>query len=148
MAKGTLVLTIHASGVKETLRAYRKLPKEANKALREDTLALSKDLATKVAAAGVAEGGQAALVAKTVKARKDRVPVIAAGGVRKVGSRRAPAYKVLFGSEFGATYLKQYKPHLGRGSYWFYKTVEKNQRRILRAWTKVADKVAKEFRRG
>ena len=148
MAKTSLTLTIRVDGVRETMAAFQKLPKEANNSLRDETLKLSKRLAAYVVTAGRKEGSQAALVAQTVKARRDRVPVIQAGGTKRLGSRRAPAYKLLFGSEFGANYLRQFKPHLGRGSYWFFRTVEKEEDEIAAAWRKVADDIAERFARG
>jgi len=145
VASGSLKITVRIDGLNSTLRALSKLPKDANDEIRKASLELSKDLANKAKVSGVREGRQAALVASTVKARRDRVPVIAAGGMKRLGRNRAPAYKLLFGSEFGATRLKQYKPHLGKGSYWFFKTVEDNQREIADAWNDAADRIIREF---
>lgn len=145
MAKGSLTVTVRIDGLNETLRALSKLPKDANNEIRKASLELSRQLATKAKESGISEGRQAALVASTVKARRDRVPVIAAGGMKKLGRNREPAYKLLFGSEFGASRLKQYKPHLGKGSYWFFKTVEDNQKEIADAWNDAADRVIREF---
>jgi hypothetical protein len=87
-------------------------------------------------------------MAGTVKARRDRVPVIEAGGATSVGRNRVPAYKILFGSEFGARTLPQYRPHLGKGSYWMWATVEANQPEISRAWAEVAEDIQRDFSRG
>lgn len=145
MASSTLTMKIKIDGVFETLRALNKLPKDANDEIRKASLELSRKLAAKAIASGHREGRQAAIVATTVKARRDRVPVVVAGGMKKIGRNRKPAYKLLFGSEFGSNKLEQYKPHLGRGSYWFFKTVEDNAEEISREWNKAADEVVRKF---
>lgn len=147
MASKSLTIKLHLSGARETLKAFRDLPKEASNELRTKTLALSQLLASKVEGAARADSPQSALIAGTVKANKDRVPSISAGGNKKVGSRKKPAYKILFGSEFGAKTLKQYRPHVGQGSYWFFRTVEQSQAEIDSAWNKLADDVLKKWGR-
>jgi hypothetical protein len=148
MAKKTVTLTVKIDGVRETLKAFGKLPKDANIELRAAALELSKQLASAAAASGRAEGSQAGLVATTVKAAKDRVPVVTAGGVKRLGRNRKPAYKLLFGSEFGSDQYEQFKPHLGAGSYWFFRTVEDEQTAIAAAWTKAADEIIRKFETG
>lgn len=145
MAKQGLTITLRVDGIRETLAALRKLPKDASDELRNASLKLSQSLATKVQSAARAEGRQAAALAPTVKARRDRVPSIVAGGATRIGRNRKPAFKLLFGSEFGANYLPQFKPHLGTGSYWFFQTVEREQAEIASEWRKAADAVVREF---
>lgn len=154
MAK-TLTVNIHIDGGRQTLAAFRKLPKDASDELRDAALNLSKSLATKVSAAARAEGGQAALVAPTVRANRDRVPSITAGGTKRVGRHRKPAGRLVFASEFGmnkrsgwyaaARYAgsvgRQYKPHVGQGSYWFFRTVEENQAEVSQGWKRAADNI-------
>lgn len=158
MAKGKTVfrVKVRIKGVAGMRRTFRSLPPEANKSLRRQTLALSKELAAKIAAAATADGSQSAAVAGTVKAVPDRVPVITAGGPTGVGPRRkksppswggrrrVPAGKLLFGANFGATHLNQYRPHrpAGGDDYWFYKTIEDNEGEVSDAWNKVVDDVA------
>lgn len=145
MAKSDLVIPIRIDGLRETLAALRRLPKDADAEIRRAALQLADDMAKATAAAGLREGHQAALVATTVKARKDRVPVVAAGGTRRLGRNRKPAFKLLFGSEFGANLLEQYKPHLGSGSYWFFKTIEVEQVMVAKAWLDAADEIIARF---
>lgn len=146
MAQEQLRLRIRIEGAREVLAGFRGLGREASAELRTKTLELSETLAGRVRAAASAQGRQAALMGPTVKARKDRVPSIQAGGSKRVGSNRKPAHKLLFGSEFGANELKQYLPHVGRGSYWFYITVERNEAEIAATWKELADDVATRFR--
>lgn len=162
MARQTLTVTVHIEGIRGTLAAFARLPKEANDSLRDRSLALSRSLAVDVAAAATAEGGQAALMAPTVRAVRDRVPAISAGGVKKVGRHKVSAWRLLFASEFGqnkrsgwyaaARYAgsagRQYGPHLGRGSYWFFATVEAHEAEIGTAWRRVVDDIHADFRRG
>lgn len=101
MARQAFTVNIHVEGGRQTLAAFRRLPKQASSELRDATLKLSASLARKVEAAARSEGGQAALMALTVKALRDRVLALSAGGSKRVGSRRVPAWKLLFASEFG-----------------------------------------------
>ena len=149
MAEG-VVFRISIDGAAATLRAFNKLPRDANVALKDRTGELVDTLVPKVKAAGVAEGSQAVRVSRTVRKYRDRLPSIGAGGGRASG--------LVFGSEFGmnrksgwyaaARYRssegRQYKPHLGGGSYWFFRTVEGSPE-IGAAWLKVADDVAREW---
>lgn len=147
MAKGpqrTLKIEIRIEGARETIAAFNRLPKEANKALRERSMALANTIATKVRVTAYLDSKQSALMAPTVKAVLDRLPSIVAGGTKRVGRNRRPAYKILFGSEFGSN-LPQFRPHLGKGSYWFYRTVYDSQREIADAWNKAADDIQRDF---
>lgn len=145
MAKNTLTVNIKIDGLRETLAAFRKLPKDASKELRERTWAVAELLASRAATAGRADSRQSALVAGTVRPRKDRVPSIVVGGLKRVGRNRVPAYKVLFGAEFGATRLKQFRPHRGRRGYWFFSTVEREQPEMSTAWNRVASDIVRHF---
>jgi hypothetical protein len=150
-----LTIKLHILGVRETLAAFRKLPKEASNSLREQSMRLAASLAQHVAGAPPARGGaaaaradspQSALMAPTVKAIRDRVPAISAGGTSRVGRNQKPAFKILFGSEFGARRYKQFRPHLGTGSYWMFRTVQHNEAELSAAWGRVAAAIAESFR--
>ena len=112
MAKTALTVNMPIEGARETLRAFRKLPKEASQELRERSLKLSETLANRARQAARSDSPQAALMAPTIKARRDRLPSIQVGGSKRVGRNRKPAYKILFGSEFGSNTLRQSRlPH-------------------------------------
>lgn len=145
--KAGLTVNVRIDGLRETLAALNKLPKEAGQEIRAKSQELAKLIAASATEAGRAEGRQAALVATTVKAMRDRVPVVSAGGTKRLGRNREPAYKLLFGSEFGATRYEQYLPHLGRDSYWFFRTVEDEQVTISAAWREAADAIIEKFGR-
>jgi hypothetical protein len=144
--KGALTVTLRAEGVNETLRAFRGLPKEASEQLREAAQELSRDLAVDARGAGTREGHQAALVATTVKAARDRVPVVTAGGTKRLGSRRKPAWKLLFGAEFGSNQFSQFpRYHQGTEGVWFFPTIERNTSTIAKRWLAAADGVIRAF---
>lgn len=148
---------VRIEGIREILRALDELPEDAQNEVRDGSLKLAETLAGQIRSAGSALGRQDALAARSVVARRDRVPVIAAGSR---GGRKAKG--VLFGSEFGMTrksgwYRKrryftsrgrQFRPHLGRGSYWFFATVEREQAEVSRAYIAMVDAVARKWGRG
>lgn len=149
MAKSqSITVNLRIDGARETLAAFRRMPKAANDSLRDRSRALADALAGKVKSAAVAEGRQARVLASTVAARRDRLPVIQAGGTKRVGSRRKPAWKLLFGSVFGSNRLPQFKPHRGQDSYWFFSTVEDNAAEVSEAWNKVVDDIRRDFEGG
>jgi hypothetical protein len=159
MAKTGLTLTVHITGLRETLAKFRGLPKEASDALRTWSQELAGTLAESARAAGIRQGRQAALVATTVKARRDRVPSVQAGGSTRLGRYGAPAYALLFGSEFGMNshsgwYHKpwfadsagfQYHPHTGQQGAWFFPTVERESGQIADAWNNAATDIIEWF---
>ena len=147
MAKKTaLTITIQQEGVRETLAAFRGLPKEASNEIRDTSKRLAGLLATAAQAAGRQEGHQASLVASTVKAARDRVPVVQAGGTTRLGSRKAPAWKLLFGSEFGSNDYRQFPSmHRGNVGIWFFPTVEDRASEIAAEWRQAAERIVRAF---
>lgn len=151
------VLTLRVDGVREITTALRDLPADASEEVRAVAWDLSQFMATRVKAAGAAEGRQAALVATTVRARKDRVPNLVIGGSTRLGRNGTPAYSLLFGSEFGAGGGKNsgaryapygYNPHAGKQGRWIFPTVERHQAAIGQAWYKAANRIVDSFGRG
>lgn len=146
MGKFGITLNVKIEGVKETLAKFKGLPKEASDQLRTESQHLAGDLADVIKANAGSEGRQWGILASTVKARKDRVPVVTAGGNTKIGRNRKPAYRLLFGAEFGATYLKQFKPRTpGNEGYVFFKSATRMQPTIDEAWNRVADDIVYRF---
>lgn len=143
MAKRSLSM----EGASETLRAFRQLPKDASQELRARSQRLSELLAEKAQqAASVDRSPQAKLVVPTVKARRDRVPVIAAGGARRVGRGNTPVWQVLFGAEFGADKWPQFgKPHQGRRGSFLFPVAEQNRELVEREWSEAADEITRKW---
>lgn len=148
MARAGLTINVRIGGVRETLAAFRSMPKEANRELRAAALDLSRQLAVAAKAAGEAEGAQAALLARTVRAVRDRVPAVQTGGTRRLGSKKKPAWKMLFGSEFGSDRYRQFRhPHQGRDGIWFFPTIEEQAPAIAARWSEAADRIIAAFSR-
>jgi hypothetical protein len=150
MAKSGLTITVQIDGATETLKAFRELPRQATDRLRDAAVELAGDLLPAVKSAARSDRSpQAALVATTVKVRRDRIPVLVAGGTKRLGVNRAPAYKLLFGSEFGSTRLDQFhKFHQGQEGSWFFPVIEAEAARISAAWTDAADAIIRDFSGG
>lgn len=149
MAKQGLSVSIAVSGLYPTLAALAKMPDDAKAALKDTAFELSQDLAKNLRLAARAQGSQAGLLAGTVSTGTDtgqdlEMPFVQAGGSSKLGRNRKPAYKLLFGSEFGAFYLKQFKPRNPVG-YWFFPTAIAMSDEIARKWSDAADRVIAEF---
>jgi hypothetical protein len=143
---------VSIEGADEVLRAFDKLPRDAESELREQAFDIAKVLADRIKAGGRAHSRQAARAASTVKEVKGRWPAIQA-------SNTGRAKGLLFGSEFGMTrhsgwYNKgryrdstghQFGPHLGGGSYWFFKTATALQPYVADQWREVADNVVRKW---
>jgi hypothetical protein len=147
-----LTFRVSIEGANEVLRASDKLPKDADTELREQAFDIAKVLADRIKAAGRRHSRQAGRAASTVKEVKGRWPIVQA-------SNTGRAKGLLFGSEFGMTrksgwYGKrryfdsrgsQFGPHLGGGSYWFFKTADGMQPYVAEQWREVADNVVRRW---
>ncbi|WP_344231470.1 hypothetical protein [Kribbella hippodromi] len=138
------------AGARETLAAFRQLPKDASKELRDASTRISEVEAVKIRSAAASSSAQSALVAPGIRARRDRLPSIVVGGARKVGRNRKPLNKIMYGANFGATALKQFRPHRGAGDedYWFFSTVEKDLPQMVDQWGRAVDKVIRRWGNG
>lgn len=128
-------------GLNEVIRATRDLPDEAQREIADKREELSQRLATLVRAAGQASDRQSARAATTVRP---------GGGAQMVVAGPHP---LLFGSEFGAlgrfgwyanrryrgSRPRQFRPHRGAASYWFFRTIERHQPEIDEAWAQALD---------
>lgn len=159
----SLTVKVHIEGAREILRAFSVLPKDAQKAIRDHSKKLAQKLVPKAAVDMVLHGGrQGPLLASTIKAARDRVPVITMGGTRKLGRQGEPAYGMLFGSVFGmnarsgwfsaAKYASspydQYRPHRGQAAYAFFPLVEREAATISREWNAAANEIINKFSKG
>jgi hypothetical protein len=161
MAKQALTVKVHIDGVRETLAAFRKLPKDASNELRDASMKISQTLVT-AAKRNAGIDPQSTAVATTVKVVRDRVPAVQAGGAKRVTSNRAPAWALLFASEFGMTRRsgwyanprygdsagRQYSPHQGQKGRWFFPAVENERTQIAREWNKAVDVIVRKFGEG
>lgn len=155
----SLTIRVRIAGVREKLRVFRDLPKDAQAALRDASAVIAAKLARSAKAAGTSTDAQSAAVARTVRVGRDRLPVVQAGGARRVTSTGARAFELLFGSEFGAdgrfgwyaarkydmSVGKQFWPHQGQQGRWFFPTVEREAPVIEREWHAAADEIVRRF---
>lgn len=154
----TVKITI--TGAAEVIRALERVPDHATTELRKANRELSQLLAGRIKTAALGQGAQAALMAGTVKTFSGLTPGVSAGGSGAVGRYDAPAFKLLYASEFGAVARfgwyaatkyasstgRQYLPR--RTSYWFFKTADEMSPEIVAAWGKAADAVVRQFGEG
>lgn len=145
-AKRSLVINVKIDGLRETLRAFNALPKDASNELRDEAMAIADDMAGWIRAGALAESRTAARVAGTLKVRRDRVPVVEIGGASKVGTgtgrQKGKAFQLLFGANFGARQYSQFKAWAGRGNDFFvFKQIEGHQSEIERRYYEAVDRV-------
>lgn len=145
----SVTLSLRLTGYRETLAAFKGLPADASNEMRAAAGGLSDQAVGWIQGAARADSPQAAALASTVRAVKDRTPNVTVGGAKRVTSDKVPAYAILFGANFGArTYRKPGKvpyfvhDHAGKGNdYWIWATVSEHQDYIDEAWGAAADVV-------
>lgn len=146
MADGDeLRVDVRIVGLEQIQAAFRRLPADARAELREGSRRIARALAAVTRAAGRAQSRQAARAARTVRALAGSSPQVVAG-----------PHPLLFGSEFGATRkfgwyakgrywssaAKQFEPHRGAGSYWFFTTISRSQPAVNAEYRAMADAIA------
>lgn len=164
----TVKLELDDEDYRTLMAAFRTMPKEAQTELRETNKRMVGNLVQKMQNAAVyaPNPAQARLVARSLKANKDRVPSITVGGARKAQVSRKPTAKnpkptfgdLLFGTEFGAVqpgpntfkqggrkfpaYSGRYKS--GSRGYFIFPTLRKAQPQIRRDFLATMDKIIKK----
>jgi hypothetical protein len=149
-----LNVTVEVEGLQECLRAFNRFGRDANKELREAAQAHANRLVPRVMAAAAAEGGAARAVAPTVRAMRDRVPVLAAGGAKKADvsrAKRPAAGGLVFGAEFGGGARKgtrQFKAHRGHEGYWLYPTLRATVGELFDGYQRTLEQLARRWAAG
>jgi len=152
--KERISMGVRAEGVQETLRAYRKLDKEAQKKAKDKTVEVSNVLAKRIRSSAPADP-RYAMLEQSVKAGRDRVPVIRVGGraTPQVSGGGGPR-ELVIGMEFGADQsgpnawrLPPRTPRRGRGNqgYWIFPTATREQTSIVKLWQDSLDPVLTEW---
>jgi len=148
------------------LKAISQMDKDSQTVLKTDVQSISNWTATGMvfAAYSAPMPRQAAIVASTIRANKDRIPNITIGGSKGRASGGANAGQLLFGNEFGSDRnLKGsagsfpnggYKfpnrtPGQGRGNtgYWIFPTLKAMQPEIRRRWLNAVNNVMDNWAR-
>lgn len=109
---------LEIEGLKPFLTRINALPKTAQNEIREAAQAIADDEVGRIVQAGRASDKHSAAVAEFVKARRDRVPAIGAGGNAKTGvSGGATAGQLFFGAEFGGGSNKKFERETTKSQY-------------------------------
>lgn len=142
-------LDVTVRGLREVDAALRGLPADGKREMRKGAVKLSRSLANAVRAAGRASDRQSSVASRTVRTQtQGNNPSIIAG-----------PHPLLFGSEFGASGrfgwygkprffhspARQFRPHRGAGSYWFFRTIERHQADIDAEWRATSDAITRAW---
>ncbi len=121
MAKVTVYNDV--AGLNASLRSLDKL---ASAHLRDASVVIAADIASKAQGAASSVGGVAKLVGPTIRATRDRIPVVTMGGNARTPSGRGAIGDLIWGAEFGGgsrPATMQFKPWLGHTGYFLWPTV-------------------------
>jgi len=142
--KERISVGVQAEGVQETLRAFRKLDKDAQKAAKEKVKEVSEVLARRIRSSSPGADPRYTALVASVKSGKDRVPVIRIGGraTPRVSGGGGPR-ELVIGMEFGADQagpnawrFPPRTPKRGKGNagYWIFPTATREQSSIVKLW--------------
>lgn len=163
--KQTIHIKADLTQYRGLMKALNAMDKDAKKQLKEDVKPISQMVAKeiKIAAAHAPYPKQAMAIAKTVRAKKDRIPYVSIGGSTKVFSNGQTAGQALIGSEFGAYPnspagsfpnggnkfpFRSAREGRGNAGYWIYPTAKKLQPEVTRMWKHACEKVLDNWERG
>ncbi len=153
-------LTTTYTSIRGLNRALRKLPKETTARLRDAAQEIAQDIAVKAQSRAKAEGGIAALVAPTIRAGRDRVPLVRMGSSARLpetgsdwehgrdGDRQTIG-DVMWGAEFGAIRWTQFKPWRGNDTgagYFLWPTVRGESDAIGERYSEALNEALQETR--
>jgi hypothetical protein len=139
----TVRRTVHGvKGLTRELNKLRDLPKEATDQLRDESVAIAARVAAEARGRAMsgAGGRVSRYVAPTIRATRDRVPVISMGGSARLppssGSTRSGIVgDVMWGAEFGSAQHRQFQPWGGSGGsagYFLWPSVRMDE--IIEEW--------------
>ena len=144
------VIKVRIEGADEVIRALKKVPKDAQAAMRAEAKDIATSLADWMKADARAHSRQAARASRSV--REGNVgfwPVITADN----------RSKLLFGSVFGMkrhsgwysarryalSAGRQFGPYVGFPGHWFFSSAEERQPWVESEWNKAADEVVRRW---
>ena len=152
--KESIKFGVQIEGLSQTIKAFNRLDKDGKNAARDEVLKISQLLAERIRARAPADKRYQNL-AVSVRAGRDRVPVIYIGGraTPRVSGGGGPR-ELVIGMEFGADQAGPNRwrfpprtPKQGRGNagYWIYPTLKANQDEITRLWFDAMDRIIEEW---
>src|SRR4029077_19044755 len=109
-----------------TRELERELRGQANAELRQAAKTCAGVLAGELVRSAAASGVPVApLVARSIRVKSDRVPVVSIGGAKRVGRRGAPAGALVWGSEQGPKGSVNHWGVPAGAGYWIAPAVER-----------------------
>lgn len=147
-----IAVRVKITGAREMVRAFRRLPGDARRELRDSNVTISRREAARIKAAAVGSPRQGPAVAPSVRGTSlGGVPAVVAGGGRRAGSqsRRSSgqgpttAGDLVFGANFGAARLRQFPAK--SDDYFFFSTVQDDMPAITAEWIEAADDVLRKW---
>lgn len=143
-------MTVEVDGLKPALKAFSAYGRDAANELRDAAQREVNKVAPMLVAAMATDTAQAELVAQTITAKRDRVPVIRAAGGKVVGksrkgTRRPSAGDIFFGAEFGGQgrrTTQQFRRHRGTTGYAFYPELRRHIPGIIDAYKLELERLA------
>lgn len=74
-------------------------------------------------------------------------PTLWIGGSRRIGRKKKPAFKLVYGAEFGARKLRQYRPWIGSTGYFFFPSIRSTEAERTVRYRAALDAVARAWSR-
>lgn len=158
--KKTISIKPDASQLQGLYAAFKRLDSDANGRLKTEVASISAwtQQGLIMSSYSAVMPAQAAVVAKTVKFNRDRIPNVSIGGARGQASGGAVAGNLVFGNEFGAnpTSVNGRFPNGGRRfpyrngnvGNWIFPALKGMQSEITRRWKAAVDGVLNEWSKG
>ena len=144
----TKAFDTYVGGLNDILRAFRKLPKEASAEMRVASQAVAdKHMAPAWRNAALRYAGPwGDEIAKSVRAKKDRVPAVSIGYKKKVFSGGASSITVRYPSDMGNRGLSgdRTPPAFGEGTDWMV-NVKNYKPAAMQEWAKAVDRIVMKW---
>lgn len=130
-------------------KAFKDMDDNSKNELKREVQSISQWMADEIVSAAqtAPRPEQAKAIARSVKARKDRMPYIVIGGARYKTQHGTPVGVIMHGNEFGSNRFRQFpwwsgKSPTGRGSngYWIYPTLRSKQARLTHEWKQAIER--------
>lgn len=144
MAKAERDTTVEIKGMRELLKALSKIDKDLQNDVRDASVKIADDLVS--GAKSRAHTRLQVLAASSLKAKRDRVPV-----VRVPRTQVRPGTKatdIFYGAEFGGgrrPTTQQFPEHMGRRGYFLYPTARARGKRYADLWADAVDEAFKAW---
>ena len=147
--KEQIKVGLEVEGLRDAIKAFNKLDKETQNQVRDAVVKIAQNMANQIASTGKSlRDPRYGLLASSVRASRDRVPVVYIGGrVNPKASGGGGPNQLLFGMEFGAESRRnswRFPPRSeplrgGNEGYWIFPTARRQQPEVLEAWQEALD---------